>query len=469
MNKPNIVLIVLDTCRKDLFSEAISKGFMPNLKSLLIDFNIFDQNISPSPWTTPSHVSLFTGLYPSEHKVHEDAKLKQSSVIMENIKNFDGKLLPEILRERGYSTYAFVANPNLAPRTGFERGFDYFFYSDMFSDIFEKLKDFKGQLARKYPKDYDAIIELSNNFSFSRIFSFAKQGFNFLKLPYLYINYLTLMTEIKKSKYPLVKGGKNIINNVINSYVNEPFFIFINFMETHDPYRISTGELFSGEGTKMLRYLAGDSILSCSALNEFKSIYLEELRVVDRYMMEIFKKLKMDNSYDETVIIITADHGQSFGEDHFYGHGVFLSDVLVRVPLLVKLPWSEKISQNSGYQSLVNVFEFILSCSSGIVDGKLLTSDVVFSESFGIQDDYVKILNENKEIINSLLKLDHRRLALYSLNSMVCFDINDELVTISKTVHTSNGDEESINPIIDEAMRFLGQRFIFNYLSRGLR
>ncbi len=469
MRVPNIVLIVIDTCREDLLSNAISKDMMPNLKSVLGDFNIFKQNISPSPWTTPSHVSLFTGLYPSEHKVHEDGISKQSSVIMEKIKTFDGKLLPETLREKGYSTYGFVANPNLMPGTGFERGFNYLFFSDMFSDLSDELDAFRERLLKRYSKDFDEILDIANNFSLSRLLLYTKCRSNILKLPYLLTNYLIFLNGVKRFNYPLIKGGDYIVANIQNSFFNEPYFIFVNFMETHDPYKISSGKLFSGEGEKMLRYLAGDHTLSESELSKFKSIYLDELSEIDKYLGKIIKKLKQSGSYDDSIFVITSDHGQSFGENHFYGHGVFVSDALVRVPLLLKLPQNKKITPSSGYQSLVNIYEFIVSCSNGILDSKLLTSDTVYSESFGIQEDYTKLFKRDINLLNTLKKLDHRRLAVYCHDSKMVLNINDKLATISKIGHPSTKEEESVSDCVENALRFLGPKFTLEYASKRLK
>ena len=69
--KPNVLLIVLDTMRKSILDIYGGQARTPNLKELIKDSMVYEDAISPAPWTYPSHVSIFTGLYPSEHKVHE--------------------------------------------------------------------------------------------------------------------------------------------------------------------------------------------------------------------------------------------------------------------------------------------------------------------------------------------------------------------------------------------------------------
>ncbi len=424
MTQPNIVLIVLDTVRSDVFSESLSDGNMPYLASIAKDFNIFYNCIAPSSWTVPSHVSLFTGLYPSEHNVHEDRDNKQSAILMNKILDYEGNTLPESLKKIGYSTYGFVANPNLMPGTGFERGFDYLTFIDMFSEINDITEAFKKTIKEKYPDSYNDIISLANNFSYRELLSFSKKSSNAVKIPYLIYNYKKYNNNMKSSGYPSLKGGKNIVNIIDNSYIKEPFFMFVNFMEAHDPYILANGELFSGEANKMLRYLSGDSNLSNRQLSTFKQLYKNELNVLDAYLEKIINFLIRTNSYDNSVIVITADHGQNFGEDHYYGHGILLSDSLLRVPLMIKFLGQRASISPKGYQSLVNVYQFLLNSGKGAVDPANLTSDYVFAESFGIQDDYRQIFKGNYDVVKKLSRFDNRMLALYKDGHKFLFNIN---------------------------------------------
>jgi arylsulfatase A-like enzyme len=452
VSQPNIILIVLDTVRYDAFSESLSNGSMPRLASFIDEFNIFDNCIAPSPWTVPSHVSLFTGLYPSEHNVHEDTNHKQSTILMNKVLNFEGNVLPESLKEFGYTTYGFVANPNLMPGTGFERGFDYLLFSDMFSEINDVYYAFRRTIEKKYPDSYKDILKLANNFSYRELLYFSKKPSNAIKMPYLIYNYIKYSHSIKISGFPLMKGGKNIVNIVGNSSFKEPFFMFLNFMEAHDPYVLANGELFSGEARKMLRYLGGDSNIGKSQLSHFKELYRSEISLLDTFLGKIMDFLIKTKYYDESLIVITSDHGQNFGEEHYYGHGILLSDSLVRIPLMIKLPWQRKYEGQSGYQSLVNVYQFLLNSGKGVISPELLTSDHVFAESFGIQEDYREMFRKDHEMIEKLSEFDKRRLVVYKNSHKFSFNINDSVASADRNSAVAG---EISNILIG----FLGQKY----------
>ena len=460
MSKPNIVLIVLDTCRWDTFDKAVKEGKLKNIGNLKGDSFYFNNAVAPSPWTTPSHVSLFTGLYPSEHGVHESETLKQSSIIMKEILKFNGKTLAEQFRDNGYHTYGFVANPNLAPGTGFERGFDYFQYSDTFEHVFELWENLREEIATKFPNIKDDIINLANNFDIPELKNFLKQGKNFFALPWLLMKYRVFVNSVKESKYPFEKGGKNIASDVRNSFFREPFFLFINFMEMHDPYILEKGEIFSGEGKRMLKFLAGYENIKGSRLSEYRDVYLNELILLDRYIGVIVNKLKSERYYDNSIIVVTSDHGQSFGENHFYGHGVLLTDTLVRIPLIVKLPNQRKIEIADGYQSLVNVNNFLIRCSQGLIEPEVLSSDVVYSEKFAIQEDFRSMFRLESDIVNKLEKFECRQLAVYYSGKKFLVNVsNNEIEIMSKpeTIESLSKDEKI--RMEELVSNFLGHRF----------
>jgi arylsulfatase A-like enzyme len=460
VSKTNIILIVLDTCRYDVFHKAINDGLLKNIGRLKNDSVYFNNAVAPSPWTTPSHVSLFTGLYPSEHGVHESKTLKQSSIIMTEILKFPGKTLAEEAKEEGYHTYGFVANPNLAPGSGFERGFDYLLYSDMFEYVSELWGNLREEIATKFPNIKDDIINLANNFDISELKNFAKQGTNFFALPWLLMKYKEFVNSIIESEYPIEKGGKNIVSDVRNSFIREPFFLFINFMEMHDPYVLEKGEIFSGEGKRMLKFLAGYSNIKGSRLLEYKDLYLKELIILDRYIGDIVNMLKSERYYDDSVIVITSDHGQSFGENHFYGHGVLLADSLIRIPLIVKLPHQKKIEIAERYQSLVNVNKFLIRCSRELIEPEILSSDVVYSEKFAIQEDFRSMFKLESDLITKLEAFEGRKLAVYSAGKKYYVNISDnefEIMPGSEAKGPLSKDE--MIRIEDLVSDFLGHKF----------
>jgi len=273
-------------------------------------------------------------------------------------------------------------------------------------------------------------------------------------------NYRIFVNSIKESKYPFEKGGKNIASDVRNSFFREPFFLFINFMEMHDPYILEKGEIFSGEAKRMLKFLAGHDNIKGSRLSEYRDVYLNELILLDSYIGVIVNKLKSERYYDNSIIVVTSDHGQSFGENHFYGHGVLLTDTLVRIPLIVKLPNQRKIKIADGYQSLVNVHNFLIRCSQGLIEPEVLSSDVVYSEKFAIQEDFRSMFRLESDIVNKLEKFECRQLAVYSSGKKFIINVSSneiEIMSKPETIESLSKDEKI--RMEELVSNFLGHRF----------
>ncbi len=125
--RPNIILVTFDTTRADRLG---AYGYEHGLTDAFDDFAkegvVFEQAYAPGPITLPSHATMLTGLYPPEHglRINGSGKLPRGI-----------PFLPEILKEHGYDTAAFIAAPVLDSQYGLDRGFDV--YDDEFSDSAE--------------------------------------------------------------------------------------------------------------------------------------------------------------------------------------------------------------------------------------------------------------------------------------------------------------------------------------------
>jgi hypothetical protein len=110
-------------------------------------------------------------------------------------------------------------------------------------------------------------------------------------------------------------------------------------------------------------------------------------------LVEYLKKMRI---YENTMIIVTSDHGQALKEGRkvpYYGHGNFLYDEIIEVPLIIKFHGNRKIDIKNGNQSLVNLPEQIISAVEGNFDD-FMTSEYVFSESFGPVHDLETLVKE---------------------------------------------------------------------------
>jgi len=262
-NKPNIIIIIVDTLRKD-YSKTLEK----KLKDL--GFVSYDNVIAPASWTTPSHASIFTGCYPMFHGAHETKNCKTYKVKLEKTKN----ILSKELSDLGYVTYLLSSNPYIRPGSGFN-GFD-FFYDTLFTPkkIFLSRKEVVSKLGNKYNKGETKILKAITSNKNHKVSIKTILTYIFNKIYYTY-------AKIGK-KWPLDKGATSILKycsrEILDKNITSPKFLFINFMEVHAPYfRGEIGRLsFYVNINKKLR----EKALSKKYLLKFKKSYTKEVSYI---------------------------------------------------------------------------------------------------------------------------------------------------------------------------------------------
>ncbi len=396
--QPNITIIVLDTLRLDEFRKLWRSGSLSKLGR----FIVLDSCIAPAPWTLPSHASLLTGMYPSKHGAHETRSVKALDI--EKIKLRKRTMVSD-LKDIGYTTYCISANPYVHPLYGFDE-FDFFkeesYYTDLAGHAIEVPKRLKPLLS-KYRERYGG--------------SFVKIGFAMLRddpaliteitgLPMTgYLTFRNLLRKLRAKAiegWPLEKGGHNTVAMVRAQKFKEPFFLFINIMEAHDPY-------MSGKGKDMKWYSSflkegpGQELVS-----KWKRLYAKASRMGYGYAAEIVEEL-VKRYGDDQVIILTSDHGQEFGEHGFIGHGSALHDEIVRVPLAVMVPKRFSAGKRKGSASLVNVRPFIEAVIAGDRNATdRLFSKSVYSESFGVPGDFTIVKGIDKDKLNKAERRQRR-------------------------------------------------------------
>jgi arylsulfatase A-like enzyme len=129
MDQPNIILIVLDTLRKDVLPMYGGNTYAPNLTKYAKDAIVYPNPVAPSPWTLPSHMSIFTGFYSIEHGVHEDP----NEGVNKNAKlqfEYINKTITHMLKEKGYTNIGFSANGWISEKSIFADNFDYFLFQE---------------------------------------------------------------------------------------------------------------------------------------------------------------------------------------------------------------------------------------------------------------------------------------------------------------------------------------------------
>ncbi len=307
--RPNIILVVWDSGRKDRYSiYGHSRSTTPRLAELAGDGYIFQKAYTVSPWTLPSVASMFTGLYPSQHQAeHFNGKSHSLRPL-----GAEALTLAEILNEQGYQTAAWTANHGvLNSWFGLHQGFN--FYFDERPHLFDLLSvHLLGRL---------------DNYAFVKLF----------------INPSYLSSEINRRLLPWIKKK-----------LNSPFFLYIHYMDPHGinylphPYRGLFGGKQKVPSAPIKDILEGREKIDPQVYEEFLSRYDEEIAFCDANFGKLIDLLKQLNFYHQSLIIVTSDHGQALGEHNFFGHRSALYEEILQIPLVIKFPEEKKSSINPG-------------------------------------------------------------------------------------------------------------------------
>jgi arylsulfatase A-like enzyme len=408
--KPNVILIVLDTTRADAIYPLDTNDKMPFLNKFSKECVVFDNAISPGSWTIPAHASILTGQYQSRNGVKEriNGEIPNYSEIFQK---YEGKTIAEILSERGYKTIGYSQNLLIAPDTSFSRGFDEFLYThNENQDIYFRMLENYNKLVKTYgttpAKIFPKLLGIHKFKEFLELYKKVKND-----------------TKWLKSSDLTNKGGEVVIERIIETELNDPFFLFINLMEMHDPHdKIS---LNFGWSDSFFR----DQRLDNDTIAEVRKSYFNATEKVDGLLSKLFTNLEKRNILDDTLIIITSDHGQSLMEkDDFFGHGTFLYDELIKVPLIIRLPGGIKFKINEGYQSTSRIATFINSFINSNEAIDTITEEFVFSECYGSLDNELDKYREHPKYQGVLNTVDRKRKAILWNNFKLVIDFNEDRV-----------------------------------------
>jgi len=379
-NYPNVILIVFDTLRKDVLQQYGGNAETPYLNEFVKDAVVYKNAIAPSPWTVPSHASFFTGLYPIEHKIHEDYFNGDKNIIDLISEYYTGWSIIQYLEKSGYNTLGFSANPWLSPQTAFDRDFKFFSFFTADYVTFED-EEFLMEYKKYGENRYEAFKNLIKKGEMGELIKYYKA-------------YRKIMREkFKTGGHPFKKGADSILNTIYHSSFETPFLMFINFMEVHEPVTLWETKVLETTITQYLDLFEKKRIPE-NRIKEIVNGYKRSLKNLDYYFGKFLQYLKNSKQYDNSLIILISDHGQAIRERNYYGHGNFLYDEIVEVPFIVKYPKDVKIVEQKGYQSLVNIPDLIKNVVETGSSGNF-SRDVVFSEVYGFIHNMEKVLKQH--------------------------------------------------------------------------
>ncbi|NJN19630.1 MAG: sulfatase [Oscillochloris sp.] len=343
--RPDIVLLVLDTQRRDRLScYGFPQETTPHLDRLSADATRFDQAFSAAQWTVPSHTSMFTGRYVPSHRTEQSYSILPPSI----------PTLAERLREAGYYTTAFCNNPLVGVvNNGLRRGFFSFLnYSGLMTS--------RPNQAGARPTLIDRYRQLFKR-ALSGVLhriqdSFARSDWllSFSFTPIMVPLWQTALSFKGNTPRSLGDAAKLLIERR-GLERDQPVFSFINLMGTHAPYQAHPRHLArfapdvkrSSAAQKFIRRFNSDVFGWLAPLTgaidaERKAIldgvYNAETAGQDEQVGIFIERLRSSGALDNTLLIVCADHGEHLGEHQFMGHSFTAYNELLHVPLIIRDP-----------------------------------------------------------------------------------------------------------------------------------
>jgi hypothetical protein len=275
--KNNFIIVILDSCRFDSFVAAAPKT--------ITKLGPVEKRYSYAAWTAPSHYNLLTGLLPHTSPQNVYA----SEYYKEDFFNFNRRLgatgidfaamvpglwMPEFLRNNmGYSTHARVSLPVLNPRTGVNRSFDSFQLMDKHNDMRSMLPTMK--------------------------FSSERPSFYLLNVGETHYPYAK--PDEDSSMWPRISGVNGVFKK-LNDEVGDP----------NNPNFKETFQFFDQ-----------------AKMDQLRERQIDTVRYLDGVFAELYDLVPKD-----TYVIVTADHGELFGEMGYFGHGPIMHEKCFEVPYL---------------------------------------------------------------------------------------------------------------------------------------
>lgn len=324
----DIVIIVLDSYRADTYWQQ-GQVISPELWALHSDFAAYRQAHTTASWTLPSHATLFTGLYASEHGKHSGAYGADIAL------SPDITTLAELAKAKGYATAGFSSNPWVGQNSGMNRGFDLFVEFD-----FHVTRCGDG-LSRPFPI-------LSRTSRLNR--RLASTRLALLKRPYI----SRKMTDGLLAFMERVPSG-------------QPLFAFINLMDPHNPYQpprsllamFAAGPQLWPERRLNLAlgaYIGGRRAMDAVLQRNVWAYYHASLAHASQQVGRIMEGLRHARRYEEVAVFILSDHGKTLGEyDRTACPLHYITDINTRIPLLAKLPGLKPGTHDEAV-SLIDIF-----------------------------------------------------------------------------------------------------------------
>lgn len=416
---PDVLLLILDTVRANALSlYGAERATTPKLDRFAQAAVTFDWAFATAPWTLPSHASLFTGRYPSQQAGDWTHPL-------------DGThpTLAGVFASYGYATAGFTANLVATPRGfGLDQGFTR--YEDHRHSLGQLVLTTTLGQAGSLRDAWDFLVRARWMGGAAR----ALARFDF------------------EPRFSYPDNAPKSADMVMEAFLrwqavhrDRPYFAFLNFFDAHGPY------------TSPARY---DTIFGRSDRGIDK--YDRSIRYLDDALASLFDSLAARGTLDNTIVVVTADHGEQFGEHGLGWHSNSLYEQLLHVPLVIRYPSRVPAGKRVAQQVSLRDLAATLVELSGLPDprglgGTSLAATWRSPEARGsaVVSEVSRAVNPDSSALNALGNM--RSLADDSLHYIRNGDGSFELYAYrrdpSEESNLANGSHRLLVPALDSALR----------------
>ena len=336
VRRPNVLLISIDSLRRDAlgcygaklpYAPGVSPT--PNLDRLAASGVRMTDAYAPSPWTLPSHVSLLTGMSPLVHGVETDLQTMSAGSLT----------LAEVLRGAGYGTAGVFSGPYLEDVWGFGRGFDR--YTPSYGPSVAASSTLLDRLSKEIvAADASNDVAMAEELRWLRRAGAARIGD---------------LTSADVSSERVTRQALGELDQLGASA--KPWFLFVHYFDVHydyippSPWDTKFDPAYHGPITG-LGFSTNPEIavedpavpdgyvrrVSDRDLDHLRALYAGEAGWVDQHVGHLLARLDAMGVADHTLVIVVSDHGDEFFEQGGIGHRHNLSEAVIRIPVLLRLP-----------------------------------------------------------------------------------------------------------------------------------
>ncbi len=303
-----VVLVTMDTTRRDALSVYGGPAeASPNIQRLAENATVFDNAWASSPWTLPSHASLFTGKHPSQHGAGVTKPRLSSGVLT----------LAKVFREAGYRTVGFAGGEMSASHWGVAQGFESFYNPEGFETRGDRLDELMQPVLR------DSRMEPL----------------------FLFVNYFD-----PHALYAAPARHRSLFQ------VDE----LSRRLGSLQPWK----DLADGQNSAFREIVYSEVEVPDAALDYLRAAYLAEVAFMDQQIGRLVRTLRQRGLFDDATIVLVADHGEFLGEDGFFSHGCRLDPELTHVPLIVKWPHQRGSERVEALASHVDILPTLVEAAA---------------------------------------------------------------------------------------------------------